>query len=647
MNLPFILDVALGLIFVYLILSLLASEIQELIAALLQWRAKHLRGSVTNLLAGGQEPPKNEQKQVRELVDKIYNDPLIQNINQASIQGVASLFRQTTWAFGDCLNWLFGIFHKRNQGRISRNNQRSAPSYIPAETFATTLIESIGILDLSRLLMQKRLEKFKARLTEVVEGTLQKICEQESVKGRSSKFDDELKQIVKNHGDCEADVKTCISRMMESLDRLAAYLKEYPGDCNHEAFHELQAIKANYFGEKGERAFLFGLQPSASELIELTDKGSRVYREMKPLFEDILKKDSIGAKAAQKVDAETLKAMINEDPQGYKIAQEVDLKIVEIAKKKPDDDLEKITLDVIESLKKADRRTYEIYRSKEETYRSQIIEKLPEPDRRTYEIYRNFQQIDQVIDGLPKFVKDSLRVLARRAESRMQQIGFHTQEVGNEVDHLRREIEYWFNRSMDRASGVYKRNSKGFALILGITIAVVTNSDTFHLFNRISNDEKLRQVIVQNATAISQKNDSSKLGYDAVKEATDKALKDIPLPIGWNPKIVKEQLNCNKTGDSWTSIYECDSFRNPFRNGTKQETSFFVPGKIIGMMANSWHSITMLMGWLVSGIAIAMGAPFWFDILNKVVNVRNTGKPPESSTTGQTTSSSNPSAPGS
>ncbi|EFA73985.1 hypothetical protein CRD_00907 [Raphidiopsis brookii D9] len=34
----------------------------------------------------------------------------------------------------------------------------------------------------------------------------------------------------------------------------------------------------------------------------------------------------------------------------------------------------------------------------------------------------------------------------------------------------------------------------------------------------------------------------------------------------------------------------------------------------------------MIMGWLVSGFAIAMGAPFWFDLLGKVMNVRNTGK---------------------
>lgn len=52
MNLPAMFDLVLGLIFIYLIFSLLASEIQELIATLLQWRAAHLKKSVEIFLAG-------------------------------------------------------------------------------------------------------------------------------------------------------------------------------------------------------------------------------------------------------------------------------------------------------------------------------------------------------------------------------------------------------------------------------------------------------------------------------------------------------------------------------------------------------------------------------------------------------------------
>jgi hypothetical protein len=41
--------------------------------------------------------------------------------------------------------------------------------------------------------------------------------------------------------------------------------------------------------------------------------------------------------------------------------------------------------------------------------------------------------------------------------------------------------------------------------------------------------------------------------------------------------------------------------------------------------------LRMLSGWFVSGIAIAMGAPFWFDLLGRLVTIRNTGGKPKSS----------------
>lgn len=46
-------------------------------------------------------------------------------------------------------------------------------------------------------------------------------------------------------------------------------------------------------------------------------------------------------------------------------------------------------------------------------------------------------------------------------------------------------------------------------------------------------------------------------------------------------------------------------------------------------LTRPWEGFKMLLGWMLSGIAIAMGAPFWFDLLSKIVNVRNTGSKPK------------------
>ena len=39
----------------------------------------------------------------------------------------------------------------------------------------------------------------------------------------------------------------------------------------------------------------------------------------------------------------------------------------------------------------------------------------------------------------------------------------------------------------------------------------------------------------------------------------------------------------------------------------------------------------MVIGWFITAFAISLGAPFWFDILNKIMVIRSTVKPFEKS----------------
>ena len=128
MSLPFLLNLVIGLIFIYLILSLIASEIQEILTTLLQWRAAHLKKSIEILLMGG-EGTDNEKK-VKNIVDDLYNKPLIKNISQESKEGIEAWLRHVsrsivTWGRKDDIN-------------ITLNGNE--PSYMPSETFASTLM---------------------------------------------------------------------------------------------------------------------------------------------------------------------------------------------------------------------------------------------------------------------------------------------------------------------------------------------------------------------------------------------------------------------------------------------------------------------------------------------------------------------------
>jgi hypothetical protein len=71
------LDVALGLIFVYLVLALVCSALNEAVASALGWRAKFLRAGIANLL----DPADNRNGQV--LAKVLYDHPLVNALIQS------------------------------------------------------------------------------------------------------------------------------------------------------------------------------------------------------------------------------------------------------------------------------------------------------------------------------------------------------------------------------------------------------------------------------------------------------------------------------------------------------------------------------------------------------------------------------------
>ncbi len=158
---------------------------------------------------------------------------------------------------------------------------------------------------------------------------------------------------------------------------------------------------------------------------------------------------------------------------------------------------------------------------------------------------------------------------------------------------LRLEIENTFDSSMERASGVYKRNAKGAAILIGLAIAITANADAIHMISRLSKDSALRDTITNSAGEIVLRN--STVDLDQLRQEADEVLTNISLPLGWGDANLEQQIR-------WT----------------RQSKTTFPYLKILALIP----------GWLLSGIAIAMGAPFWFDLLNKIVNVRNSGKRP-------------------
>jgi len=191
------------------------------------------------------------------------------------------------------------------------------------------------------------------------------------------------------------------------------------------------------------------------------------------------------------------------------------------------------------------------------------------------------------------------------------------------IKSFEKEIRIWFDESMERASGVYNRNVKGLAFFIGLLVTIAINADTFHILERLNKDAALRSSINQVASNVisNKKQDIEECLMVAKKmensreklrkqnqcfEDINTGLDNITMPLGWDPsnfptsikELLKKPVNQLLLNNKWLSVL----------------------GGII----------KLLVGWLLSAAAIAMGAPFWFDLLGKFINVRNAGKVPES-----------------
>ncbi|NJK54098.1 MAG: hypothetical protein HC936_17375 [Leptolyngbyaceae cyanobacterium SU_3_3] len=113
-------------------------------------------------------------------------------------------------------------------------------------------------------------------------------------------------------------------------------------------------------------------------------------------------------------------------------------------------------------------------REQQQIILSNALGELTLDERQLYEDYQAYRQIKGGLDKVPESVKESIGILARRAQTRVR-------KAENELNQLQEEVAVWFDRSMARTSGVYKRNAKGVAILIGLSIAAATNSDTFHI----------------------------------------------------------------------------------------------------------------------------------------------------------------------
>ncbi len=159
-----------------------------------------------------------------------------------------------------------------------------------------------------------------------------------------------------------------------------------------------------------------------------------------------------------------------------------------------------------------------------------------------------------------------------------------------DLETARLKVEHWYDDTMARVSGWYKRMAQKIIFVAGLVLCVAVNADTLMIVKELWSDQAMRSAVVAQAvkkvhSTVPAKSTSPEVSLQQVAGEIREA--NAP-PIGWS-----------------RNLDDVRAFPNGLEGG-----------------------ILKLLGILLTSFAIVMGAPFWFDMLNNVINLRSSGNPP-------------------
>jgi hypothetical protein len=149
-------------------------------------------------------------------------------------------------------------------------------------------------------------------------------------------------------------------------------------------------------------------------------------------------------------------------------------------------------------------------------------------------------------------------------------------------------LEGWFDEAMGRVEGAYKRWAQTFLFAFGLFLAVALNLSTVSVATQLWQDPVTRDAVVAASEKLLEDGATAE-ELDTVAKATEK-INEVNIPGGWS----------QERREVWTN----------------------------GDVA-SLTQLSDVAGWLLTGLLVMLGGPFWFDLLNRLVSLRGAGPKPD------------------
>ncbi|HKV23381.1 MAG TPA: hypothetical protein VJN93_02215 [Candidatus Acidoferrum sp.] len=195
-------------------------------------------------------------------------------------------------------------------------------------------------------------------------------------------------------------------------------------------------------------------------------------------------------------------------------------------------------------------------------------------------------------DGTQPHTMQSLRAgVAEIPDEKLRRTLLNMIDTSNgDLEAARTKVEHWYDDTMARVSGWYKRMAKKIIFAAGLVLCCAVNADTLMIVKELWHDQALRSAVVEVAQKKVQATSPADLTSPkaSMQEVAGAIRETETVPIGWSADA--NDIRAFPSGGGELAL--------------------------------------KLLGILLSSFAIVMGAPFWFDVLNNFINLRASGSPP-------------------
>lgn len=198
------------------------------------------------------------------------------------------------------------------------------------------------------------------------------------------------------------------------------------------------------------------------------------------------------------------------------------------------------------------------------------------------------------------------------------------------LNEARAKLESWFNDGMGRATELYKRKIQLISLVVGLLLAIVLNADSLQLLRAFWENPALRTAVAETARVTSdqlgdqiaeadQAQTDALNGQGTVEVAADELAKtlqrlaELQLPLGWEYQPVTDEM---------VLVSQASGLPDPRTN--LRNIWNLLPG------SPTWAAnlLQKVVGLVVTMIAVAQGAPFWFDLLRRITGSSSSSSTP-------------------